>query len=240
MNEERGRRMKNMTLRMITREERAYCYGQSRLIGSRTGYLGLMEAKVYRGSDSIRLTWRGHGNGPETAECREELGRVAETLLFGIPENGVMEGRAMLTGYCFARRGSRRPDPHRYRFRIDTERYAYLTYMRQYRTGLYLLYFRCYRKDRLDRHLKRAANGIRFTDRAGRETFVLPDGGTIRLTYPDGRVRDETCRYVGPCHMEIGPGPLNLFSAREFAEMAEKDGITVRPLDRMRAGRFRQ
>ena len=172
-------------LRLITREEKPYCGVQSRRLCRLTGCLGRMQAKQYAGSDRLELMWKGPGDGPETEECREDVGRAAEALLSGGPEEG-MEGRLLLTGYCFARRGERGPDPHRYRFRIDTEKYAYLTYMRQYRSGLYLLDFRCYRKDLLDRHLERAANGIRFTDRTGRELFVLPDGGRIRLTYPGG------------------------------------------------------
>ena len=231
---EKTMKKEKTALRLITREEKPYCGVQSRRLCRLTGCLGRMQAKQYAGSDRLELTWKGPGDGPETEECREDLGRAAETLLSGDPEDG-MEGRSLLTGYCFARRGERGPDPHRYRFRIDTEKYAYLTYMRQYRSGLYLLDFRCYRKDLLDRHLERAANGIRFTDRTGRELFVLPDGGRIRLTYPDGRVRDETCRYTDPYHMEIGPGPMNLFHARGFAEMAEEEGFSVEPLDRMPA-----
>ena len=227
--------MKETTVRTATGEETVYCGEQSCLLRERTGSLGIVEARTDSGPGRVCSSWKIPGDGPEAQACRKELELLLEPFLFGDPEETI-KGREELVRLCFARREAGGPQPHRYRVRLDTDRYSYLTHMRQYRSGLFLVDFFCYRRDRLDRHLKRAANGIRFTDTCGGERFVLPDGGRIRLTYPDGHARDEICRYIDPYHMEVGPGPMNLFSARGFAEMAEADGITVRPLDRMRAG----
>lgn len=222
-----------MTLRSMTREEKLYGSPQSRQIRERTGSLGQLETRLESGRERTSSVWKPFATGPEAQECREELDRIVDALMFGGPERDRPVNRAALVKYCFGHRRDRRSDPHRYRFRIDTEKYAHLMDLRQYASGTFLLDCCCYRKDALERHMKRAEKGIRFTDTRGKELFVLPDGGKIRITYPDGCSREEVCRYVDPSHMEIGCGPLNLFHRDEFAEVMEQDGAAAEPLDRM-------
>ena len=222
-----------MTLRSMTKTEQLFCSPQSKQIRERTGSLGQLQTRLESGRERASSDWKPFETGQEALECRAELDRIVDELMFGDPEKESVLNRAALVKYCFGRRRDRRTDPHRYRFRIDTERFAHLMDMRQYRSGTYVLDCSCYRKDLLDSHLERAAKGIRFTDGGGRELFVLPDGGRIRITYPDGYSREEICRYVDPFRMEIGNGPLNLFRMEEFAEVMEQDGATAEPLDRM-------
>jgi hypothetical protein len=229
--------MKENELRLLRKGEKAYCLDQSPRIREKTGFLGRLEAKAGSGQEGLRTWWKGCAGGGKEEACRQEAERLADLLLYGDPGGDGIAGRELLAGCCFVRKEDRRVDPHRYRFRTDTGKHAYLMDLRQFASGLYLLDCRCYEKALLDRHLRLAARGIRFTDASGRERFVLPDGGRIRVAFPDGRARTEVCRYVDAWHAEIGSGPMNLFDLWEFAELADREGFSVEPLDRMPAGK---
>ena len=66
---------------------------------------------------------------------------------------------------------------------------------------------------------------IRFIDSMYNEQFRIPDGGTIRVAYPD-RSFTAKCRYIDDYHTWIGP---NVFHICEFAELLERNGGTCKP-----------
>lgn len=72
---------------------------------------------------------------------------------------------------------------------------------------------------------------IRFINSDYKTLFHLPDGGRIRITYPDGKQIDRTCRFCDEFHTKVGN---NLYHICEFAEHMEKNGASYEPLDYIR------
>ena len=120
------------------------------------------------------------------------------------------------------------PDRPDYGFRTDTVQYAYLFRLNPNK-GEYNLYCYCYRRDWLDKHIQDSARGIRFIDSHYKELFRIPDGGQIRIIYPDGETLTKGCRYIDNYHVEVGTGSCNLFHICEFAERMEASCAVVEP-----------
>ena len=58
--------------------------------------------------------------------------------------------------------------------------------------------------------------------------FHLPDGGRIRITYPDREPADRVCRFIDECHTAVGGWHYHIC---EFAERMEQIGAKYEPLD---------
>ena len=63
---------------------------------------------------------------------------------------------------------------------------------------------------------------IRFIDTNYRTLFTLPDGGNLRMTFPDGRSKVSRCRYVDEYHTEVAG---RVYHICEFAGHMERGGI---------------
>ena len=218
-----------MTIRPMTKPERMYCYTQSPQIRSQTGNIGYLRADMDTDGKGFYSSWFGFGDDGKTDRFKEELDGVIGSLRFGEGAEAFLKDRKALAGYCFSRPETFITEREA-GVRIDTEEHAFLLRLNPDR-GEYNLYCYCYRKDFLDRHLKEAEKGIRFVDTGYRELFRIPDGGKIRITYPGGERREETCRYIDPYHVEVGYGPLSLYHVAEFAEHMEKSGAKAEPLE---------
>jgi hypothetical protein len=69
---------------------------------------------------------------------------------------------------------------------------------------------------------------IRFIDSSYSELFRIPDGGSIVVTQQDGEEYIYKCRYLDETHFDINGSYRNI---RQFAEMQESNGATVKPED---------
>ncbi len=98
--------------------------------------------------------------------------------------------------------------------------------------GDYNVYVWCYKRDWLDEHMARAERGIRFIDSGYNDKFTIPDGGKIRINFPDGTSEEKTCRYIDDTHVQFGDGSgaFGLQHICEFAERIENIGATVEPV----------
>ena len=76
---------------------------------------------------------------------------------------------------------------------------------------------------------------IRFINSDYKTMFHLPDGGHVRITYPDGRQTDRVCRLIDEYHTEIGGWCYHIC---EFAERMEQNGAKYAPLDYIRDMEF--
>ena len=75
---------------------------------------------------------------------------------------------------------------------------------------------------------------IRFIDSEYRELFTIPDGESIRITYPpaDGRVPvAAACKYIDEAHTQIGN---NSYHICEFAENMERIGAQYEPVAQLK------
>lgn len=76
---------------------------------------------------------------------------------------------------------------------------------------------------------------IRFINSDYETLFHLPDGGRIRLNFPDGGQVVYVCRFLDEYHTCIGG---DAFHICEFAEQTERGGVKVEPLDYIREPEF--
>ena len=69
-------------------------------------------------------------------------------------------------------------------------------------------------------------NDVRFIDPMYNELFRMPDGGVVKMTYPDGHQRSEVVEYLDDYHMRIGSAVQHIC---EFAERMARSHATVEP-----------
>ena len=76
---------------------------------------------------------------------------------------------------------------------------------------------------------------IRFINSDYQTLFHLPDGGRIRITYPDREPAERVCRFIDEYHTDIGGHHYHIC---EFAERMEQIGARYEPLDYIREAEF--
>ena len=67
---------------------------------------------------------------------------------------------------------------------------------------------------------------IRFIDSNYNDLYIVPDGGTIYLTYADGENAERTCKYIDPTHFDDGH---HCWHICEFAERMEQNKTRYAP-----------
>ena len=215
----------NITLRPMTLPERVYSYTQSSQIGSQTGNLGHLRADMDRSGEAFFSTWWDCRSDLKSEEFKTEFDDLINSLR---EEEQPLHNRTSLSKFCYAHPESANEDFREFFFRADTYDYAYLLRLNPNR-GEYNLYCYPYKKAWLDYHLREAERGIRFIDINYNELFRLRDRGKIRISDPDGEVREETCRYIDSTHFELGIGALSIFHIMQFAEWISGAKATIEP-----------
>ena len=220
------------TIRPWRGSENLYFYPQSSQICGQTGQIGRMRADFDRDGHGFFYTWEDSRSSLKTEKFKRQFDDVINALRFGDGETP-LESRRALTNYLRDRHFAILPnDDERHGFRADTDEYSFLFRVKP-TPGDYDVYVWCYRKDWLDNHMEQAEKGIRFVDSQYREKFRIPDGGKIRITYPDGESFEKECRYIDDTHFELdrGQSPFSLYHIDQFAEQMERAGATVVPVD---------
>ena len=219
-------------VRPMTTPEQMYCYSQSQQIMVQCGCIGYLRADMDTNGEGFFSSWEDHAGYLKSEQFKEEFDELINDLRFG-EENAWLKNRTALAAFCRNHPAARMESAEEnYGLRVDAENFTYMMRLNPNR-GVYNLYCYCYRRDWLDHHLKNAARGIRFIDSNYKEQFKIPDGGRIQITYPDGTIRTEQCRYIDEYHVEIGFGGCHLFHICEFAERMENSQAQVTPLDEM-------
>lgn len=211
-------------LRPATKTERMYTYSQSQQITMQTGCIGHLRADMDTNGEGFFSTWDDHRQDLKTQEFKDEFDSVINALR----EDGqILSNRSTLSKYCYSTPESDFGNDREFGVRVDTDKYTYMMRLNPNK-GEYNLYCYCYRRDWLSHHLEQAERGIRFIDPHYNEKFRLQDGGKIRVQCPDRVHFNETCRYIDDYHLEVG---RNLYHICEFAEIMERGGNTVEPLE---------
>ena len=168
-------------------EEARYSYRNSQQISSQTGLIGYLRADMGTTGTEFWSTWNDFRKDLKTSEFKSEFDDVINSFR----ENGqFLSDRQTLSSFCddtqsVLKFGERYGAGRDYGVRVNTQDYAYLMRLNPHK-GEYNLYCYCYRKDWLDHHLERARRGIRFINPHYKELFRIPDGDSIRISYPDG------------------------------------------------------
>lgn len=214
-----------MNLRPMTREEHKYGYNQSQQLTGQTGCIGCLTGNLDGRGFSPSWTDRYQALNTEAFQADRDI--VLNALRH---EGCILENRNRLNAYCLDHLDSAMDsDSREYGFRLDTDKYAYLLRLNP-REGGVCIY--CYFREWLDGHLERAKKGIRFITSGYDDLFRLQDGDKIRITTGDHRTLDRTCRYIDETHLEVGAYPrAEIYHICQFAELMERAGNTVSPLD---------
>lgn len=220
--------MMNMTIRLMTPQERLYSYSQSQQITMQTGAIGHLRGDFDSSGNEFHSTWFDEVESRKTDEFKAEFDEVINALRFDEQYGGLLASRSTMQKYGRSQPGSAFEGNYttEYGFRMDTKQFAYLLRCIPVK-GDYNFYCWCFEAKWLDRHIKQAEKGIRFITPDYKELFRIPDGDKIRILQSGGTHADYTCRYIDECHLEVGNG---LYHICQFAEMMERNGNMVIPL----------
>ena len=218
----------DMEFRPMIPAERNYSYTQSQQLIMQTGCVGHLRGDMDTDGNGFFTSWDDHRSDLKTDEFKQEFDAVINMLRFDERFGGVLKSRSSLAGYCYGHPESGFDGNYskEFGFRADTDQYSYMLRLNPNR-GEYNLYCYCYKRDWLDKHINNAEKGIRFITPNYEEKFRIPDGDNIRIQLSDGKMLDQTCRYIDEYHLEVG---RNLYHICEFAERMEQNGNTVIPL----------
>lgn len=216
-----------LTIRTATPAERLYANTQSSQIAELCGNPGYLFGELDNTGSIFLRSWMRNVASENTPEFKAEFNTVLDMLRFDERYGHVLQNRTTMIGFCFAHPDGRLADRHEYVFRADTRDYAYLIHCAPNAENNHA-YVYSYRRELLDRHMKRAEKGIRFVTPDNREKFRIPDGESIRIITNVGMSRDHMARYVDDHHVEIGFNDLH--DIRELAERLEQIGSKIIPL----------
>lgn len=210
-----------LNVKAITEPERKYTYAQSQQINTQTGLIGYLRADMGVNGKDFYSTWNDFRKDLKSDAFKQEFDDIINTL-----RSDTLKDRSALGEYCYSHGEASFGNGREYGVRVNTDNYAYLLRLNP-NQGEYNLYCYCYKRDWLDRHMKKAERGIRFIDSHYKELFRIPDGDSIRVTQFTGEHLDRECRYIDDYHLEVGK---NLYHICEFAERMEQAGNTVIPM----------
>ncbi|HHZ07051.1 MAG TPA: hypothetical protein GX401_09810 [Clostridiales bacterium] len=211
-----------MDFRVLQPAERNYTYSQSQQISMQTGCIGHLRADMDSNGEGFFSSWDDFRKDLKTQEFKDEFDSVINDLR---KDGNILRNRSTLSKYCFSTPDSAFGNDREYGVRVDTEKYAYLMRLNPYK-GEYNLYCYCYRRDWLDQHMEKAANGIRFIDSHYKDLFRVEDGGKIIITLDTDEKLERTCRYIDETHAEVG---RELYHICQFAEIMEHNGNKYAP-----------
>lgn len=218
--------MKELKIRSLTEEERKYTYAQSTQLDGQTGNIGYLRGDFGSAGNEFFTTWTNRWERYKTDAFKAELDGVVNALRSG--EYGLLQNRTAMTDYVREHPDSLfgAGDGAVSGFRVDTGEHAYLIRCNPVQ-GDDNFYCYCYVSEYLDRHMANARQEIRFINPHYEELFRIPDGGKIVITEPDGKKREQVCRFVDEYHTEVGN---SLFHICEFAEVMQRCGNPYEPV----------
>lgn len=218
--------MMNLDITRMKPEERMYAYSQSVQLEGQTGCIGHLRGDFGSGQ-AFYTTWDDHRAQYKTDEFKAEFDEVVNVLR---AENGcgLFVSRNSMSKFCreHPEAGFEGNYCTEYGFKLKTMQHTYMLRCNPNK-GDYNFYLYAYVSQLLERHKKRAEQGIRFITPNYKEVFRIPDGDKIQITPPDGEKLLRTCRFIDETHLEVGN---YLYHICEFAERMEKAGSTVIPM----------
>ena len=206
--------------RIMEENERLYTFYQNQQISGQAGLIGYLKGDFGTGEE-FWTSWNDYSTELKTDDFKAEIDTVINRL-----RKDLLKDINALSHFCYSTPESAFNDNRdNYGVRLDTDEYSYLLRLNPNR-GEYNFNCYCYRRDRLDSHLKEAEKGIRFIDSSYNEKFRIADGDKINIKLNSGETITKQCRYIDAYHLEVGS---ELYHICEFAEICEKNGHTVKP-----------
>ena len=211
----------------MTPQEKIYAELQSSQISQQTGYIGILVGNFNQQDKDLSMKW----NILQEPPIREAFWSEAQSVLKEL-RNTIFQDRNSMQEYCDSHTSFfKRQSAGVYGLRVDSARYSYFILCNP-QSKDNCLYLYAYSTESLEHHMKKAERGIRFITPDYKEKFRVADGERIRIIGADGNFRDRICRYIDDYHFEIEGGfGGTLYHICQFAELCEKTGSQVIPLD---------
>ena len=210
-----------------TKEERLYASQQSSQIAAQTGCMAKYQAAFSDKGDELLESMKVIGSNGDKEAYTAELNKLLEQLKTDKACGAPLSGRTALSRFCFHHTTAKMTDMDGWQaFRADSGDFAFIIRVNP-RPGEANIHIFIYISKWLDSHIEAARRGIRFIDPSYNELFRIPDGGKVKITYPDGKAVTRAVRYIDEYHAEIGNG---LYHICEFAESMESKGCKVEPV----------
>ena len=217
----------NIEIFEATNEERLYASAQPSQIAAQTGYTAHYSASFADNGDELDSRLENVRSDGKNEEGEKELEKLIEQLKTDKACGAPLSGRTALSRFCFHHTTAKMPDMDGWQaFRADSGDFAFIIRVNP-RPGEANIHIFIYISKWLDSHIEAARRGIRFIDPSYNELFRIPDGGKVKIAYPDGKAVTRAVRYIDDYHAEIGNG---LYHICEFAESMESGGCTVEPV----------
>lgn len=217
--------MSDYRLRPATVAERLYAYDQDSQISGVTGRIGNLRMDFGDGTEWYS-TFNDYRADLKSDTFRTDL----NTVINGLREKGgLLQNLSSMRKVCYAQSdltAMQNASREEYCFRADTTEHSFIIRCIPHK-GDYNAYVWCYQKERLNRHLEKSENGIRFITSSYGEKFRIPDGDRIQETNSDGQKHTFTCRYYDDYHVSIG---RTIWHICQYAEVTERNHISVIPL----------
>lgn len=216
-----------LSLRCAKENEMIYTFAQSQQLYMQTGCIGYLRGDFGHGN-AFYTSWFDTAPFRKTPEFQSEFNEVITAFRDDSQYRGILHNLEDMKMLCATRPQSKMPDRLReysYAFRADTQKHTYLLRLFPFQSD-YNFYIYAYQREHFERHLEKAASGIRFITPDYKEKFRIPDGDQILITTSNGEKTTRTCRYIDDYHLEVGN---NLYHICEFAEKMEQAGNTVIP-----------
>lgn len=211
-----------MEIQALSPSQRNYFYSQSTQISMQTGLIGHLRGDFGSTGQVFWSDFFDFRKELKVPAFKEDLDKTINELR----EGGIMSSRDAVSRYCTShpQGGFDGSYTKEYGYRVDTKEYAYLMRFNPSR-GDYNFYIYCYKREWLDRHLQRAANGIRFITAQYQTRFTLADGDMVRIVHPGGDAHDYTARYIDEYRVELSDSNgTNMYHICELAERLERNG----------------
>ena len=217
----------DLNIRPMTPQEKIYAELQSSQISQQTGFIGVLVGSFNQQDKDLSIKW----NILQESPIKEAFWSEAQSVLKEL-RNTIFKDRNAMQEYCASHTSffkSQTADV--YGLRVDSARYSYLILCSP-QSKDNCLYLYAYSTEALEHHMKKAERGISFITPDYQEKFRVADGEKIRIIGVDGNFRDRICRYIDDTHFETeGEFGGTLYHICEFAELCEKTGSRVIPLD---------
>lgn len=217
----------DLNIRPMTPQEKIYAGLQSSQISGQTGFIGVLVGSFNQQDKDLSIKW----NILQEPPIKEAFWSEAQSVLKEL-RNTIFKDRNAMQEYCASHTSffkSQTADV--YGLRVDSARYSYLILCSPQSKDR-CLYLYAYSTEALEHHMKKAERGISFITPDYKEKFRVADGEKIRIIGVDGNFRDRICRYIDDTHFETeGEFGGTLYHICEFAELCEKTGSRVIPLD---------
>ena len=217
-------------LRPLKPKELQYAYPHTDPLMSAAGFIGVLRATLDNDGSAFRSDWEEHSVCLKVPALQAELETVLDMLRFDERYGHIFKNTSVMTAYGLSHPDSRIEQGLLvFGFRADSRNYTYMIRLEPDCLNNNVNCY-CFSRDALERHMRRAAKGIRFMTTKGVELFTIADGDSVRISDEESGPDDYPCHYIAEGLVELRTGRYGYWRINELLDSVEEHGGTIIPL----------